>query len=76
MRKLDAYLAEFASRLEHEFLAMTPRGRYQPIPSNDKMLEPWARALSLHGRFWVDGRERGVPEKDLMAALWEAQTIK
>lgn len=74
--ELDAYLAEFASKLERQLFEMTTDRGFNAIPSKDGSLEPWAMALSLHGRFWVDGRERGVPEADLMKALWEARPIK
>jgi len=74
--ELDAYLPEFASKLEPELVAITTKHGFTPIPSADDGLKPWAMALSLHGRFWVDGREHGVPEAELMKALWETPSIQ
>jgi hypothetical protein len=70
-----AYLPEFALNIEHHIQQMTS-GRFQPTARDSEALKPWAMALSLHGRFWVDGREHGVPEATLMETLWKAAPIR
>lgn len=68
--ELDAYLHAFAPALDGH-MATLVTGGFQPTIAGDDLL-PWATALSLHGRFWVDGLERKVPEAQLMKALWSA----
>ncbi len=46
-------------------------GPFQPAPRDDALL-PWATALSLQGRHWMEGRARGITEAALMEALWRA----
>ena len=72
--EVQVYGSVFAVDLEHHLKAMEV-GRFQPTPPNAEALKPWAVALSLHGSFWVDGRERGVPEAALMRTLWAAPPI-
>jgi hypothetical protein len=68
--EMSTYLNQFCESLDQRLIQMS-RGAYRPGP-NDDTLTPWAAALSLHGRHWVPGRVQGIPEEDLMHALWLA----
>jgi hypothetical protein len=69
-----SYVAEFSFSLEGR-LRQISAGRLKPSRSDDPALKPWAEALSLHGSFWLVGRDRGVPVADLMQTYWHSRPI-
>jgi hypothetical protein len=64
----DEYLSSFASQLDSA-MADIIVDRFVPTVSGDALI-PWAGALSVLGQVWVPARERGVPETELLKALW------
>jgi hypothetical protein len=73
--EIQAYFQEFVPPFDHH-LAQMAIDKFQPTPAAEEGLRPWAEALSLHGRFWVRGRDGGVSVEDLMKVLWEASPIR
>ncbi len=67
--KLDVYLADLAQAVAIAVPALLS-GTIRPLDGN--ALGDWGQALSVYCRFWVDGREGGIPADDLMRALWTA----
>jgi hypothetical protein len=68
-KKMGQYLVDFGNALG-DHLRLISVGQFRPQEGD--VLVPWAAALSLHGRFWIENSERGLPGAEMMRALWMA----